>query len=122
VPFKADPSAVERYLTSVNEPAQTTLRTLRATLRQLLPDAEEGMSYGVPAFAENGQPIAGYAATRRHCSYYPHSGSILGTLSEHLCGYSQTRGALHFPLTEPLAPDLVRLLVQAKRRQLNGGS
>lgn len=120
LPVVEDPGAVEQYLASVSEPAQTTLRALRQTLRELMPDAIEGMSYAMPCFAENGQPVAGYFAWKKHCSYYPHSGSILSALGERVAGYNQTRAALHFPLDEPLAPDIVAMLVEAKREQLAG--
>ncbi len=120
MPVIDDSDAVERYLAAVSEPAQSTLRTLRQTLRDLMPDAIEGMSYAMPCFAENGKPVAGYAAAKKHCSYYPHSGSILESLASELSGYSQTRGALHFPLDEPLSPDIVAMLVEAKREQLAG--
>lgn len=68
---------VDTYLAGAPEPQRTTLETLRTTLRSILPAAEEGLSYGVPAFKVSGRPVAGFAYFKRHCSYFPHSGSVL---------------------------------------------
>ena len=106
--------AVDEFLDAVPEPAQSTLRALRATLRSILPDAGERLSYAIPAFTVNGTPVAGYAAAMRHCSYYPHSGSVLDSLGERIDGYRRTKSALHFPLDQPLPDELVRDLVQAR--------
>jgi uncharacterized protein YdhG (YjbR/CyaY superfamily) len=62
---------VEEYLGAAPEPQRTTLLALRATLRELLPDADETLSYGMPAFLVGGKPVAGYAWAKHHCSYYP---------------------------------------------------
>ena len=98
------------------------LRTtpLRGTLRRLLPDAEECLSYGVPAFRVPEGVVAGYAALTNHLSYFPHSGSVLGDLGDLLDGYERTRSALHFAIDQPLPEDLVRRLVEAKLARMRG--
>ena len=107
-------AAVDEFLAAIPEPARSTLTTLRATLRSILPDAQERLSYAIPAFTVNGTPIAGYAAAAKHCSYYPHSGSVLDSLGDVINGYGRTKSALHFPLDQPLPDDLVRQLVAAR--------
>jgi uncharacterized protein YdhG (YjbR/CyaY superfamily) len=84
---------------------------LRESIRRVIPDAEEGISYGMPAFRVNGKVVAGFAAFKDHLSYVPHSGSVLGQLSDDLVGYSMTKGSLHFPVDEPLPDELVEKLV-----------
>ncbi len=79
------------------------------------------MSYGLPAFRVEGKVVAGFAAFKHHLSYLPHSGSVLPALTAELAEYRQTKSSLHFPMDEPLSPDLVRLLVTTRMTQLGLG-
>jgi len=105
---------VDEYLDGAPEPQRSTLIQLRSTLRELLPGATEGISYGVPAFMVDGEPIAGYAYLKKRCSYYPHSGSVLPGLANELGPYEWSKGALRFPIDEPLPKSLVARLVHAR--------
>ena len=111
---------VDEYLEAAPEPQRSTLLALRADLRDLLPDAEEGLSYGVPAFKVGGAPVAGYAQFTAHCGYYPHSGDVLAGLAEYLEGYDWAKGTLRFPIDRPLPRDLVARLVAARLAELDG--
>jgi uncharacterized protein YdhG (YjbR/CyaY superfamily) len=109
---------VAEYLASVDEPARSTLAALRAVLLRLLPDAEEGIAYGAPAYRVGGKVIAGFSASAKHLSYLPHSGAVLAGLGDAVAGYSTSKGALRFPLDEPLPETLVEQLVAARRAEL----
>lgn len=109
---------VDEYLESAPEPHRTTLRSLRETLRLLLPDAVETISYNMPAFKVAGKAVAGYAHFKRHCSYFPHSGSVIPELADQLDGYDWDKGTLRFPVDAPLPEDLVRRLVEVRLDQL----
>ena len=112
---------VDEYLDAAPEPQQSTLRQLRAALRALLPDAEEGLSYGVPAFKIDGTPVAGYAYFKKHCGFYPHSGSVLSQVDpELLADYKTATGTLRFPIDQPLPEKLLKLLVELRLRELEG--
>jgi uncharacterized protein YdhG (YjbR/CyaY superfamily) len=113
-----DTVGVDTYLDEAPEPQRTTLMALRSALADLLPDAEEGLSYGMPAFLVDGKAVAGYAWAKRHCSYYPHSGAVLTELADELDGYDWSKGTLRFPTDEPLPRDLVARLVEAKLAHL----
>jgi len=115
---KPAPPEVEAYLAALPQPAQTTLRALRQTLLTLIPsDAVECLSYGVPAFRST-QSIAGYAAAKRHCSYYPMSGRVITRLAPDLAAYEVTKGAIHFPLDTPLPTNLLKKLVTARLAEM----
>jgi uncharacterized protein YdhG (YjbR/CyaY superfamily) len=109
---------IDDYLASVAEPKRTTLQKLRETIQDILPDAEEVISYGMPAFRLNGKVIAGFAAFKTHLAYLPHSGSVFDELRDELAGYSSTEGSLHFPIDKPLPKTLVKKLIAVRLRQV----
>jgi uncharacterized protein YdhG (YjbR/CyaY superfamily) len=111
---------VDRYLASLEEPKRRTLETLRRTILEIVPDAEQCISYGVPAFRLHGKVIAGFAAFKNHLSYLPHSGSVFPELGDELSKYQTSTGALRFPVDEPLPKALVKKLVAIRRRQALG--
>jgi uncharacterized protein YdhG (YjbR/CyaY superfamily) len=108
---------IDRYLDALEEPKRTTLARLRQTIMEILPEADQGISYGVPAFRVGGKTIAGFAAFKNHLSYLPHSGSVFPQLTEELKGYSTSSGALRFGIGEPLPVPLVEKLIAARLRQ-----
>jgi uncharacterized protein YdhG (YjbR/CyaY superfamily) len=102
---------VDEYLRGLDEPKRSTLQTLRRTILKALPEAEQVISYRVPAFRVGGKTIAGFAAFKDHLSYLPFSGSVLGQLGDELEGYEMTKSSLHFPFDRPLPEALVNRLI-----------
>jgi len=111
---------IDDYLAALDQPKRATLEQLRATIRSIVPDAEERIAYGCPAFKFHGKVVAGFAAFKNHLSYLPHSGSVLGAVSDDLAGYTMTKSALHFPVDTPLPADLVRTLIDVRLREIDG--
>ena len=109
---------IDAYLAGLDEPKRGTLEALRTAIMEVVPDAEQGMSYGVPAFKVRGKSVAGFAAFKAHLSYLPHSGSVLTALGDDVAGYATSKGALRFAVDEPLPESLVRKLVTARLREL----
>ena len=112
---------IDQYLAALDEPKRSTLEALRQSILEVVPEAEQCISYGMPAFKIHGKTVAGFAAFKRHLSYLPHSGSVLPALGEDLANYEQTKGSLHFPLDKPLPQRLVKKLVTTRMRQLGVG-
>jgi uncharacterized protein YdhG (YjbR/CyaY superfamily) len=83
---------VDRYLRALDEPKRSTLEKLRSTILEIIPDAEQVISYHVPAFRVGGKTVAGFAAFKNHLSYLPFSGSVIGQLSAELEDYATTKG------------------------------
>ena len=108
---------IDQYLDALEEPKRTTLARLRQTIMEVLPEAEQGISYGVPAFRVRGKTVAGFAAFKDHLSYLPHSGSVFPQLKDELKDYSATSGALHFGVGEPLPAPLVNKLIAVRLQQ-----
>ena len=110
-------SDIDGYLAAVDEPGRSTLAELRRSILAVIPDAEQCISYGMPAFKVHGTTVAGFAAFRNHLSYLPHSGSVLEALGESVSRFEQTKGSLHFPADEPLPAALVEQLVRTRMRE-----
>ena len=109
---------VDTYLSAVPEPQRSTLKELRKLIRAALPNAEECLSYNMPAFKLEGQVIAGFASARNHCSYYPFSGRTLTTLSAEVSKYVTTKGSLHFAVDKCIPATLVNKLVKTRLKEV----
>jgi uncharacterized protein YdhG (YjbR/CyaY superfamily) len=110
---------VDRYLAALDEPQREALQQLRQTIVSIVPEAEECIAYGSPAYKLHGKAVAGFAAFTRHLSYLPHSGSVLGAMAAEVAGYKTSKGALQFDAGAPLPADLVRALIDARRREID---
>jgi len=108
---------VDAYLDALEEPKRSTLEALRRSILEVIPEAEQGMSYGVPAFTVEGKVIAGFAAFKNHLSYLPHSGSVLAELKADLAMYKTSAGALQFPVDRSLPTSLVKKLIAVRKKQ-----
>jgi uncharacterized protein YdhG (YjbR/CyaY superfamily) len=114
------PKSIDDYLRTVAPAPRAALTKLRRTIATLLPDAEECISYSMPAFRYHGKVVAGFLARKGGCSYFPFSGSTLGSLAGTLDGYDQTKSALHFSPSTPLPKALVKKLLDARIAELAG--
>jgi uncharacterized protein YdhG (YjbR/CyaY superfamily) len=108
---------VDAYIAQLEEPKRGTFEEVRRRILAVVPEAEQVISYGCPAFQVGGRRVAGLAAFKNHLSYLPHSGTTLGSLGDELAGYEGTKSALHFPVDEALPADLVRRLVLARMQE-----
>jgi len=108
------PTTIDEYLSTVSAEKRKTLENLRKAIRKIVPETEECISYGIPAFRLRGSVVAGFCATAKGCSYFPFSGSTLKTLARQLSGHEMTKSALHFQPDKPLPATLVRKLIRAR--------
>jgi uncharacterized protein YdhG (YjbR/CyaY superfamily) len=113
---------VDEYLRGVDEPKRSTLQALRRTILEIAPDAEQVISYRVPAFRVNGKTVAGFAAFKNHLTYLPFSGSVLGPLADELAGYTMTKSSLHFPVDRPLPKAVVKRLIAMRLGEIRQDS
>jgi uncharacterized protein YdhG (YjbR/CyaY superfamily) len=116
-PTKMTQAEIDHYLETLDEPKRSTLTQLRQTILSVIPEADQGLSYSVPAFRLNGKVVAGFAAFKHHLSYLPFSGSVFPELADDLRGYKTSTGALQFPVDQPLPRSLVEKLIAVRLRQ-----
>jgi uncharacterized protein YdhG (YjbR/CyaY superfamily) len=113
---------VDEYLRGLDEPKRSTLQALRRTILEIVPDADQVISYRVPAFRVRGKTVAGFAAFKDHLSYLPFSGSVLAQLADELKGYTMTKSALHFPVDRPLPTTVVKKLIAVRLAEVRPDS
>lgn len=107
------PKSPDEYLAALPADKRNALEALRRTIRAAAPEAEECISYSLPAFRQNG-PLVAYGATANHCAFYLMSGSMVDAHRDELAGYDTSKGTIRFQPDQPLPPDLVRKLVRAR--------
>jgi uncharacterized protein YdhG (YjbR/CyaY superfamily) len=113
---------IDRYLSGLEEPKRSTLEAMRRAILEVVPEAEQVLSYRVPAFRVRGKIVAGFAAFKNHVSYLPFSGSVLGQLGDELDGYAMTKSSLHFPVDRPLSAPLVKRLIAVRLAEIEARS
>jgi uncharacterized protein YdhG (YjbR/CyaY superfamily) len=109
---------VTAHIAKIPEPQKSTLLQLRKTIQEIIPNAEEVISYGFPGYRLNGKVICGFDAFKNHCSFFPHSSLVIPELEKDLANYKTSKGALQFPIDKPLPKRLVKKLIATRLRIL----
>lgn len=108
------PQTHEEYLAGLGEDKRAALEELRKTIREAAPDAEEVISYQLPAFRLDGRVLVAFGATAKHCAFYPMSASTVEAHRDELEDYDTGKGTIRFQADNPLPASLVRKLVEAR--------
>jgi len=102
--------SIDEYTQSFPEHVQAKLKQLRLLIRQITPEAQEKISYQMPTFYLNGN-LVHFAAFSKHIGFYPTSSGIANFKSE-LSKYKSSKGAVQFPIDEPLPLELIKRIVR----------
>ena len=109
-------SEVEDYLAVVSPEARATLEKLRQTIKAVVPNAVEVISYQVPTFKLDGRMLVSYAAFKNHCSFFPGAAPIKAHQDE-LKSYQTSKGTIRFATGKPLPAALVKKLVRTRIKE-----
>ena len=107
------PTTIDAYLAGVRDDQWVALQALREVIRAAAPEAEECISYQMPAFRLNGM-LVGFAAAKRHCAFYAWNGSAVGLFADELADFDTSKGTIRFTPDKPIPAALVRRLVEMK--------
>ena len=118
--MKRKAATIDEYLVPLANDTRAALEKLRRTIKTIAPNAEECISYGIPAFRLNGKVLVGFGVTATHCALYPFSSSTVTAHKKELKGYDTSKGTIRFQAHDPLPIALVRRLVEARIEE-NGG-
>lgn len=109
------PATIDAYISAFSPEVRTILENIRQAIRRVAPDAEETISYQIPAFKLNGTLVY-FAAFSKHIGFYP---PVKGDerLKKAVSRYAGEKGNLRFPLDEPIPYDLIERIVRLRLKQ-----
>lgn len=114
-PGKSAPASVDAYIAGFKPEVRAVLRKMRATIRKAAPDAEEKISYMMPAIFLEG-PLVYYAAFKNHIGFFPTSMGVKAFKSE-LAAYETSKGTIRFPLDKPVPLGLIARIVEFRVKE-----
>jgi uncharacterized protein YdhG (YjbR/CyaY superfamily) len=115
-------SAMDDYLHGLPPAQKAALARVRAVVQGVAPEAEEGVSYGMPAFLYAGRPLLGLRAAKKHLSVFPFSPAAIGAVKDRLVGFDLSKGTIRFTPESPLPDDVLADVVRARRQEIETGS
>ena len=112
---KTSPKNIDEYIAAFPENIQEILEKIRTTIRKAAPDAEEKISYQMPAFALNGNLVC-FGAFKHHIGFFPTS-TATAKFKKELSGYEGSKGTVRFPLYKPIPLGLISKIVKFRVRE-----
>jgi len=109
------PGNVGEYIAAQPKDVQAILNKLRSTIRSVAPNAEEVISYQMPAYKQNGMVVF-FAGYKNHIGFYP-TGSGIENFKNEIAKYKWSKGAIQFPLDKPLPLTLIKKIVKFKLKE-----
>lgn len=102
--------SIDEYISLFPENIRDNLIKLRNVIKDIVPEAEETISYQMPTFKLNGN-LVHFAAFKDHIGFFP-TPSVITKFKKELSGYGTSKGTIRFPLNEPLPFSLIRKIVK----------
>ncbi len=107
---------IDEYLSLQTEPVRAALERIRQTVKAIVPDAEEAISYQVPAFKYNGM-LVGFAAFEKHCSFFVMNAEFTELYKADLTAFKTSKGTIQFALDKPIPVALLKKIIKARVKQ-----
>ena len=107
--------SINEYIKTFPPDIQNILKKIKQTIREAAPEAEEVISYQMPAFKLNGILVY-FAVHKNHIGFYP-TASGIAAFKDELSSYQWSKGAVQFPLDEPVPFDLIKRIVEFKVKE-----
>ena len=111
---------VDEYLAAVAAPYRAALEDLRETIREVVPDATETISYKVPTFKYQNRPLVAYGATETGCTFYLMSTDVFNAFKAQVKDFKTGKGSIRFQPDNPIPTDLVQRIVKARISENTG--
>jgi uncharacterized protein YdhG (YjbR/CyaY superfamily) len=111
---------IDAILAAAEPDQQEALQILRETIAAAAPEAEETISYAMPAFRYRGRALVSYSAFKKHCSLFPMSAELIETHPEKVGAFATAKGTLQFTPSHPIPTETVTWLVRERMAQIDG--
>ena len=109
---KTSPTTVDEYIAQAPQDVQPILKEIRAVIQEAAPQAQEKLSYKMPGYFYHGQ-LVWFGVHAQHIGFYP-TGAGVEAFKEELSAYKTSKGAVQFPLDQPIPYELIRRIVKFK--------
>lgn len=110
--------SVDEYIASQPDTSRGPLERVRSAIRKAVPDAEEVISYQLPAYKRHGSPVLYFAGWRQHYSLYPASGPVVAAFADDLAPYEIGKGTIRFPLSQPVPVKLIERIAKFRAKEI----
>lgn len=111
---------IDDYLAGLDPADAAVIAHVYDVAREVVPEAEQGLGYGMPALTYRGKSLLSVMRAKSHFGVYPFSPAAIVAVLPLLHGIDHAKGTIRFPPHEPLPDGIVRALVAARREQLDG--
>jgi uncharacterized protein YdhG (YjbR/CyaY superfamily) len=115
---KTDFKSVDEYIAAQPEVVQDTLQGIRGIIRKALPEAEEVISYQIPAYKVPGGAAIYFAGWKKHYSVYPATERVVAAFGDELAPYELSKGTIRFPLSEPVPETLIAAIARLRAAEV----
>lgn len=110
------PKNVDEYIASFSEETQVLLQQVRVAVRKAAPNAEEVISYNMPAYKCYGRILVYFAGFKNHIGFYPIS-SAIKEFQKELSVYKGAKGSVQFPLNKPMPLNIISKIVKFRVKE-----
>ena len=110
---------VDDYFESLDPDTRAAFERIRSLALEIVPDAEQGTSYGMAALRYKEKPLLGFAAAKRHLSVFPFSPGAVDEVRDRLSGFDLSKGTIRFSIDKPLADDVISDLVRFRMAEID---
>lgn len=111
---------VDDYLAGLDPADAAVVGHVYAVAREVVPDATQGLGYGMPALVHHGKPLLSVMRAAKHVGVYPFSAQAVEAVRPLLPRHDLAKGTIRFQPDDPLPDDAVRALVTARLAQIDG--
>ena len=101
---------IDEYIAAFPGDIQEKLESIRQVIKKAAPQAQEAISYGMPAFKQKGILVY-FAAFKDHIGFFPTSSGV-SAFKKDLTAYDTSKGTIRFPLNKPLPFKLIEKIVK----------
>jgi uncharacterized protein YdhG (YjbR/CyaY superfamily) len=112
-------SEVDDYLATIGPAERSALEHVRKLAKEVVPDAEDGRSYGMPALKYRKRPLIGFVSAKNHLSVFPFSPAVVDAIEGRLQGYEVSKGTIRFAVDKPLPDEVLREIVRLRLAEID---
>jgi len=111
---------VDDYLGGLDVPTRAAFEHIRSLVMDLVPEAEQGTSYGMATLKYKQKPLLAFLAAKHHLSIFPFSPKVVESVRERLTAFELSKGTIRFTIATPLPDEVVRDIVRRRMDEIDG--